>query len=278
MVDANIEKTAEEIGEELEERDIDLSNLFESSDESLFNLGEFLVDNYQLFAVMGVFGAISIYTTTISTNLQGIDENLINVAVVASLLIFLLVAIQILKRVYGEADFTRFHYTENISLRQFELLLFLISLILLIVVISYIVLSLPRALTLLGAFIAAVAGWQLFGSITNRIPIPHYPNDPLLKGIVRSFLNYVLRLTAVSIILFIIPIALLAYVLVDYGSINILSFLYEYIFVRGQTLLSLALAFFVGMGIASGLSLVGFCDSIYSIYKAIKESEEQSRE
>lgn len=91
-------------------------------------------------------------------------------------------------------------------------------------------------------------------------------------------MNYFLRLAVVSIILFMIPIALLAYIVVDYGSANIPLFLYEYIFVRGQGLIPLALAFFVGMGVASILSLVGLYSFIYPIYKASKESEDQSTE
>ncbi|ACM58939.1 hypothetical protein Hlac_3427 (plasmid) [Halorubrum lacusprofundi ATCC 49239] len=266
MVEPDIEDLAEETRKELEERDIDVSNPLEPSDEPLFDVGEFLIDNYQLFAVMGVFGAISIYLTTFRLNFQGVDENYINVGVVASLSIFLLVAIQILKRVYEDAEFSKLHFTDSTGYRHFELVLFSTSLILLTAVISYITLSLPRALTLLLSLLSAVAGWQFFGVIMDRIPTRDYTNGHPIQTFISTFLSYIFRLAVVSIVGSILLILFLAFIVVDYGSANIPLFLYEYIFVKGQGLLPLTLSFLIGFGIASTLSLF----SIYSLYNDLK--------
>ena len=57
---------------------------------------------------------------------------------------------------------------------------------------------------------------------------------------------------------------------VDYASPNILSFLYEYTFVREHSLLPLAPAFFIGMRIASLVSLIGLYHFLCPLHSLIK--------
>lgn len=266
MVDPDIETIAEKTEKKLDERDIDISDLLESSDTPTFDMDMFLRNNYKLFAIMGIFGAVSIYLTTISLNLSSVNRNIVNIGVVSSLLIFLLIAINILENLYNEADFSKLHFVHEVEHQQIKLTLFSTSLVLLVTIISYITLSLPRALTLFVSVLTAVAGWQSFGIIMDRIPTRNYPEYSDIQTFIRTIINYFVRLSLISIILIIIPVFILAYIFVDYGSINIPMFLYEYIFNRGQGILPLVLAFFIGMGIASVMNFI----TIFRLYSDIK--------
>ena len=119
---------------------------------------EFLKNNYQLFAIMGVFGALSVYLTT----LPGSDDLFFQIGIVASFTLFILVSLLILLK--GHEKFI--DMSSNVSLKiiidNFLLGLFIFPLYLLVVTISfYIFTSFSKPLEIFGGLLTLVLGTML---------------------------------------------------------------------------------------------------------------------
>lgn len=70
-----------------------------------FNLDDFLKQNQQLFTVMGIFGAVSIYLITlIKDSPDNASKNYIQIGILASLFLFTLVSAVILQNLFKNTD------------------------------------------------------------------------------------------------------------------------------------------------------------------------------
>lgn len=138
------------------------------SENEIFLIEEFLEDNYHLFAIMGVFGALSIYLI----NILPANDIFYQISIVASSTLFILVSLIICLKIRRKLV----DMSHNVSMRgMFENLLFALFVtplyFLIFVIAIYVFNSFPKPLEILSGFITLISGIIFSFFLLNFIEI-----------------------------------------------------------------------------------------------------------
>lgn len=133
-----------------------------------FQLDLFLKDNHQLFTIMGIFGAISIYLNTLS---QGSDIQSLRVGIVSSFVLFIVVSLVIFLKAF------KTHDDESVPLAfltpskgNFKRILFIIPFSLLIITITtFLINAYPEPSNAIFGFFLYILGMPVFFGIISFI-------------------------------------------------------------------------------------------------------------
>ena len=118
----------------------------DKKENSNFQIDAFLKENYRLFAIIGVFGALSIYLTKLSADSNTLsadgDAFIIQIGIASSFILFILVSLVIFWKFHEEL---RDMSSPNVSLKTIiansKLVLFMVPFYLLIAAIAYYVMD-----------------------------------------------------------------------------------------------------------------------------------------
>lgn len=126
-----------------------------SDDRQSFDLSRFLEENIELFTLLSVFGAISIYLAQFSAD---VNSNWKHVGQVSGIIIFFLVALEIRRDLKSRLDSSLFDFLIKPRKESYRLLLFVVPFYLLVLSIVSIVIHYPAAGTLVGQAILLFIG------------------------------------------------------------------------------------------------------------------------
>jgi hypothetical protein len=144
-----------------------------------FQIDAFLKENYRLFAIIGVFGALSIYLTKLSADSNTLsgdgDTFIVQIGIVSSFILFILVSLVIFWKFHEEL---RDMSSNNVSLKTIivnsKLVLFMVPFCLLIATIVYYVIdALPKHFEIVFGMImfmlGAIGSFGLLSMVDNKL-------------------------------------------------------------------------------------------------------------
>lgn len=126
-----------------------------SDDKQSFNLSRFLKDNSELFTLLSVFGAISIYLAQFSA---GVNSNWKHIGQVSGLLLFFLVALEIRRNLKSRLDSSLLDFLIKPRKESYRLLLFVVPFYSLVLSIGSVAVQYPSAGTFVGQAILVFVG------------------------------------------------------------------------------------------------------------------------
>lgn len=141
----------------------------DSDDQEEFNIEDFLHNHSELFTIMGVFGAVGIYLTRIRNSLEGVDKEMYRLAVMASFIIFILIAFTIARKLFAPFMQSLGNlYRFKISREDVEVLFFTIPFAYLLGFVINIIGVFSNELKMAAVILAFLIGWVTFGSLGRR--------------------------------------------------------------------------------------------------------------
>ncbi|NUC72529.1 hypothetical protein HTZ84_09445 [Haloterrigena sp. SYSU A558-1] len=145
--------------------------------ENGFEAEEFLKKNYDLFAIMGVFGAVAIYLIRLSNQVSQIPQEAIQMGVVGSFLIFFFVLYSIIRKLLHRRGKETFMNLFKFQMDRHDTeFLFLLSPLSLIGLSFILILSSYYTITnILPLGLFALVGWTGFGMILRNYN--NYPEN-----------------------------------------------------------------------------------------------------
>lgn len=148
-----------------------------------FRIEAFLNDNYRLFAIMGVFGALAIYLKNLSANGNQFP---INIGIVACFILFMLVSLLILwKAIEEHSDVSLPNGSLAMIIERFNRFLFVIPFFTLVMAIAYyIVTAFPAPFAILLGVILSMVG--IIASVWILDSIYRIVKKPVLSDFIGS--------------------------------------------------------------------------------------------